>query len=130
MNAAWAVFLGAGGAAGLLSFFYTVYKDVRGRHLQEKKAEGEVKLDSATETRIAAEAAQINSDVAIAQQKWWKDQFDAVRQELTEEQQLRRRLTQWAQSHQIWDRRAWELALHADPEYPPPPELNSFDGLA
>jgi hypothetical protein len=79
-----------------------------------------------TEKRIAAEAAQINSDVAIAQQTWWRDQFDVLREELTAEQNLRRRLTQWAREHQTWDQRAWELAVRTDPTYPAPPRLDDM----
>lgn len=123
MNAWWAIFLGAGGLAGLLSFPYTVYRDFRNRRRDEAKADGEIKIDTVTEQRIAAEAAQINSDVAIAQQTWWKEQFDAVRTELTAETRLRKRLTQWAAEHQKWDERAWTLALETDPMYPPPPKL-------
>lgn len=123
MNTLWAIFLGAGGSAGLLSLAYTAYKDRRDRRLVEEKQEGEIKIDSVMEKRIAAEAAQISSDVAIAQQTWWKTQFDAVRQELTQEQMMRRRLTTWAKAHQSWDETAWMLAVQSDPDYPPPPKL-------
>ena len=123
MNVLWTVFLGAGGGLGVASFLYTVFKDFRDRKRVERKQEGEIQLDTATEQRIAAEAAQINSDVAIAQQNWWKQQFDAVRTELVEEQKQRRRLEKWAGEHQEWDQRAWTLALQTDPEYPPPPVL-------
>ena len=123
MNGLWAVFLGAGGAAGLFSFFYTVYKDVKNRDIEATKAEGEIKIDSVTEKRIVAEAAQINSEVAIAQQTWWKDQFDYMREELTKAQHSNRVLRTWAEKHQLWDETAWILAVQSDPDYPPPPKL-------
>jgi len=123
MNDLWGVFLGAGGAAGAGSLIYTVYKDFRDRRFREQKVEGEIQLDTVTEKRIAAEAAQINSDVAIAQQTWWKDQFTALREELVEEQKQSRKVRRWAELHQQWDRRAWELAVESDPSYPPPPSL-------
>lgn len=123
MNAWWAFFLGTGATGGILSFSYTVYKDFRDRRRLERKVEGEIQIDDATEKRIVAEAAQINSDVAIAQQNWWKTQFDLVRTELVEEQRLRQKLTKWAAEHQVWDQRAWTSALKSDPDCPPPPHL-------
>lgn len=126
MNAMWAVFLGAGGAAGLFSFIYTVYKDFRDRRRTARKQEGEIQIDSVTEKRIAAEAAQINSDVAIAQQNWWKSQFEYLREELTVEQKSNRELRAWAREHQTWDQRAWHLAVQSDPNYPPPPKLEDI----
>lgn len=126
MNVFWSVFLGVGGTGGILSITWTIYKDVTSRQTQEEKAEGEIKLDTTTEKRIAAEAAQINSDVAIAQQNWWKDQFESIRAELTEEQNLRRKLSIWARQHQAWDEAAWMLAVQSDPTYPPPPRLEDL----
>lgn len=123
MNALWLAFLGLGGGGGLLSFGYTIYKDVQSRRQRDQKVEGEIKLDSVTEKRITAEAAQINSDVAIAQQTWWQEQFELLRVELTTEQKARRRITKWAQLHQQWDQKTWELAKRYDPQAPPPPPL-------
>jgi hypothetical protein len=122
-----------GGAAFATSVFGVVTQ-VRDRGRSVRKQEGDIKrietnieLDETTRTRLAAEAAQINSDVAIAQQTWWREQFDAVRGELTVEQQRTRRLTKWANQHQEWDQRAWTLARQSDPEYPPPPLLDMDD---
>ena len=128
MNALFAAFLGAGGLAGLGSLFYTIYKDVRDRRRVERKAEGEIQLDTVTEQRIAAEAAQINSDVAIAQQTWWRQQFSDVRAELVLEQRRTRSLLKWARQHQIWDEGAWERAVKSDPDYPRPPVLENGNG--
>ena len=129
MNTTLIVSLLLGGAALATSVFgvITQVRD-RGRSIRKqegdiKKIEGAIELDETTRTRLAAEAAQINSDVAIAQQTWWKEQFDAVRAELTEEQRARRRLSNWASEHQTWDERAWKLAIQTDPDYPPPPKL-------
>lgn len=126
MNTFWAVFLAVGGGSGIGSLGYTVYKDHRDRRIEQRRQEVGVAIDEVTEKRIAAEAAQINSDVAIAQQTWWRDQFDVLREELTAEQNLRRRLTQWAREHQTWDQRAWELAVRTDPTYPAPPRLDDM----
>jgi uncharacterized protein (DUF3084 family) len=126
VNTFWAVFLAVGGGSGIGSLGYTVYKDHRDRRIEQRRQEVGVAIDEVTEKRIAAEAAQINSDVAIAQQTWWRDQFDVLREELTAEQNLRRRLTQWAREHQTWDQRAWELAVRTDPTYPAPPRLDDM----
>jgi hypothetical protein len=126
VNNFWVVFLGVGGSAGIGSLGYTIYKDWRDRRYNERKQEAGIAIDDVTEKRILAEAAQINSDVAIAQQTWWKDQFEYLRTELTQEQTLRRRLTVWAKEHQTWDQRAWELAVATDPDYPPPPILEGL----
>lgn len=115
--------LGSGGLLTGAGLIWKIVVELLDRRRSVDKQEGEIKLDTATERRIAAEAAQINSDVAIAQQNWWKEQFDAVRTELVEEQRLRRALSKWASDHQEWDQRAWTLALKADPDCPPPPEL-------
>src|SRR6478752_5169721 len=98
------------GAAALTSSVFGLITQARDRGRSVRKQEGDIKslegkieLDEVERERIAAEAAQINSDVAIAQQKWWKDSFDAVGPELADEQKLRRRLTKWADKHQEWD---------------------------
>lgn len=119
------------GAAALATSVFGVITQIRDRSRSVRKQEGDIKklegaieLDETTRTRLAAEAAQINSDVAIAQQNWWREQFDAVREELTLEQQRTRRLTKWANQHQEWDQGAWHLAQQMDPGYPPPPMLD------
>lgn len=112
------------GAIAVLTSAYGIYTQVKDRSRSVAKQEGSIALDDTTRTRIAAEAAQINSDERIATERWWKEQFDAVKGELVEEQRLRRRLTKWATEHQEWDQRAWTLALHADPNYPGPPQLD------
>lgn len=98
-------------------------RSVRKQETDIEQIQGSIKLDETTRQRLAAEAAQINSDERIATEKWWKEQFDAVKSELVTEQGLRRRLSKWASEHQEWDKRAWKLALETDPNYPPPPEL-------
>ncbi len=116
--------------SGLATGVFAVITQVRDRGRSVRKQEGDIKqlegkieLDETTRSRLAAEAAQINSDVAIAQQTWWREQFDAVRAELIEEQKLRSRLTRWADKHQEWDTTTWHLALKTDPNCPPPPKL-------
>lgn len=118
------------GGGALATSVFALITQIRDRGRSVRKQEGDLKklqtgieLDETTRTRLAAEAAQINSDVAIAQQTWWREQFDAVREELTLEQQRTRRLTKWANEHQEWDKGAWHLAQQADPTYPPPPVL-------
>lgn len=123
MNPWAAGLLGTGGLLSGLGILYNIYVGIRDRRIDLTKKETGVALDDTTRERIAAEAAQINSDVAIAQQDWWKQQFDAVRTELIEEQKLRRRLTRWADAHQEWDQATWTLALQTDPTCPPPPVL-------
>ena len=126
MNTFWAIFLAVGGGSGIGSLGYTVYKDHRDRRIEQRRQEAGIAIDEVTEKRIIAESSQINSDVAIAQQTWWKEQFDLVRKELTQEQAMRRRLTTWAREHQTWDQMAWELALKTDPTYPAPPKLDDM----
>jgi septal ring factor EnvC (AmiA/AmiB activator) len=120
------------GGAGLLTAIFGTITQARDRRRNIRKQEGDIeklegsiRLDETTRTRLAAEAAQINSDVVIAQQNWWREQFDAVKTELVAEQQVRRRLSKWAGEHQEWDKRAWSLALQSDPKYPPPPTLET-----
>lgn len=125
MNAATiaSLVLGSGGLLTGIGLIWKILIEILDRRRSINKQEGEIKLDTATERRIAAEAAQINSDVAIAQQSWWKEQFDAVRSELVVEQRIRKALERWAAEHQEWDQRAWIHALTTDPTFPPPPQL-------
>lgn len=115
------------GAGGSLTGIYAVLNQVRDRRRHVVKQEGEIQLNDTTRVRIASEAAQINSDERIATERWWKEQFDAVKDELVEEQTLRRRLTKWAKAHQEWDQQAWTLALKSDPLTPGPPQLEIGD---
>lgn len=119
--------LGSGGLLTGVGLIWKLIVELLDRNRAVDKQEGEIKLDTATERRIAAEAAQINSDVAIAQQNWWKEQFDAVRTELVVVQSRNKALEKWATEHEKWDQRAWTLALKSDPDYPSPPELEHND---
>lgn len=118
------------GLAAFLTSVWGVYTQARDRDLSATDKRGKIQLDDTTRTRLAAEAAQINSDERIATERWWKEQFDAVKTELVEEQRLRRsgdieihRLKTWANEHEDWDRNTWNLALQVDPTCPPPPVL-------
>lgn len=112
------------GAGGLATAFYTLLTNIRDRKSTIAKQQSDLRLSKGTYEKIAADAAQINSDQRIETERWWKEQFDAVRVELAEEQKTRRRLTKWAVDHQEWDKRAWTLALLSDPDYPSPPTLD------
>ena|SRR5436190_23894875 len=118
------------GLAALATSVFAMVTQIRdrGRNVRTQqgnidKLEGAIKLDETERDRIAAEAAQINADQRIATERWWKEQFDAVKTELVEEQRARRRLSEWAAEHQTWDEMAWQLARKTDPHYPPPPKL-------
>jgi hypothetical protein len=118
------------GLAALVTSVWGIYTQSRDRDLSASDKRGKIQLDDTTRTRLAAEAAQINSDERIATERWWKEQFDAVKAELVQEQRLRRegdvevrRLTVWANEHQRWDQNTWELARQVDPACPPPPVL-------
>lgn len=118
------------GLAALATSVFAMVTQIRdrGRNIRKQqgdidKLEGAIKLDETERDKIAAEAAQINADQRIATEKWWKEQFDAVKTELVEEQRARRHLSAWATEHQVWDEKAWLLARKTDPHYPPPPKL-------
>lgn len=130
MNPWAASLLGAGGLLSGLGILYQIYNGLRDQKIDRTRKETGVALDDTTRTRIAAEAAQINSDVAIAQQNWWKEQFDYVRTELVMEQSRRKesddkveKLMSWAREHELWDEAAYANALKTDPDYPAPPRL-------
>lgn len=111
------------GVAALATSVFGVVTQIRDRGRSVRKQEGDIKLDETTRERLAAEAAQINADQRIATERWWKEQFDAVKTELVAEQTARRRLTKWANLHQEWDQSAWKQAIQTDPEFPAPPQL-------
>lgn len=122
-----------GGGALLASLPSTInqFRD-RGRSVSKQegeieKQEGEVRLTEEERKKVAAEAASINTNDLIKVGELWQEQFNAVREELTTEQRLSRRLKKWADEHQKWDQRAWALALETDPLYPPPPQLEHDD---
>ena len=131
--------------SGVLAGLFAVYTQMRDRrrsiHRQQSeidKLEKTIELDETTRQRLSAEAAQIGAEQRIATERWWKEQFDAVKDELVEEQKIRRKeqasrraeqasmrnLSRWADEHQRWDERAWKLAVKTDPDYPPPPKLD------
>ena len=91
------------GAGGAITGAWAVATQWRDRYRRQAKQEGEIRLDDTTRIRIAAEAAQINSDERIATEKWWKEQFDAVKAELVEEQQWRRSMARQLKPHRAWD---------------------------
>lgn len=127
------------GIAALVTSIFTVVTQIRDRGRSVRKQEsdiaslqGKIELDETTRDRLAAEAAQINADQRIATEKWWKEQFDAVKDELVEEQAARRtasktiaHLTKWATEHQSWDQSAWKQAQKTDPDFPAPPKLET-----
>ena len=115
--------LGAGGALGTL---FTVWTKFRDRKLEREKQQGDIKLSQASYNEIASRAAQINSQERIETERWWKEQFDAVKQELKEtredlgeEREWRRKTTSRLRAHQPWD----DKQLMKNPESGPPPPL-------
>lgn len=125
--------LGLGGSLGTA---FTVYTKIKDRGLEQEKRTGEVKLDKASYDKIAAEAARINSEKQIEQERWWKDQFEAVkvqnkemRDELDEEGKFRRRITRYIRNHEPWDELAEAKLARANElhpgefEMPPRPTL-------
>lgn len=112
------------GAGGLATAFYTLLTNVRDRKANVQQQQSDLALSKGTYDKIAADAAKINDDRRLETEKWWGDQIAALRKDLDDETNRRRRLSNWANEHQAWDRRAWRLALETDPEYPPPPQLD------
>lgn len=115
------------GLAALATSVFGIVTQVRDRGRSVARQEAQIELDETTRIRLAAEAAQIGEDQRIATERWWKEQFDAVRVELVSEQRRVRRLSKWAAEHQVWDTGAWERAVKTDPTYPPPPILDPED---
>ena len=99
------------GVGGGLSGVYAFINSIRDRPRDVIKKEGDIYLTSEQRKKIAAEAAQINSADAIAQQNWWRAQFEAVTVELEKERKWRRRVTRYIRNHEPWDELA-ENKLH------------------
>lgn len=102
--------LGLGGALGALFTFWT---KVRDRNQDKAKKTGEIRLDQASYDEIASKAAQINSQERIETERWWKEQFDAVKEdnkeirtELDTEKKWRQKVTRRLRDHQEWDHQA------------------------
>lgn len=119
------------GFGGSLTAVITAWFTIRDRRQAREKKTGEIRLDKVSYDEIASRAAKINSDERIEIERWWKEQFDAVKLELREtrvelerEKNARRKVTKWAKQHQQWDQDAYQLALHTDVNYPPPPLLD------
>lgn len=122
------------GGSGLLSAGWTLYVAIRDRKNLKQKQSGEILLNREQQRHIAAEAAKINSDERIATERWWKEQFDAVKAELVKERQGRARIVRSIRQHQPWDQmvqqKLAELGLHVS--HPPALDLlldEEFDQL-
>lgn len=119
--------LGLGGALGTI---FTVLTKISDREREKQKQEGAIKLDEASYTEIASRAAKINSEERIETERWWKEQFDAVktelketREELGDEKSWRRRTSRRLRDHQPWD----DIQYQKNPENGPPPPLLDED---
>lgn len=108
----------------------------RGRHAHQRlenasasKAEGEAGVSVEDKKKIAAEAAKINSDERIETERWWKEQFDAVKAQLLVEFRWRRKVTEILKAHAAWDRRTIaEMRRHnLHVTDPPPLDVNGED---
>lgn len=103
MNSSLLALLLGGGALGILSFIYTVIKDVVNRKYNQQSKAGEIQLSKKTLDKVAAEAASLNTADIIKIGQLWQEQFEAVRAELAIEQKWRRRVTKYIRRHQPWD---------------------------
>lgn len=120
--------LGSGGLLSGAAILYSVVEKIRDRKRTVAKQQADLSKQGA-DTQLTTEqiqlvkqeASQAVSTERRESEKWWSDQIERLREDLHAEQTARRELTEWANLHQIWDRRAWILALEADPDYPPPP---------
>lgn len=112
------------GAAGAVSGVWTVYTNIRDRDSIVEKQTGEVKLDRASQKHIAAQAAAINSEERIETERWWKEQFDAVKVELQREVRFRRRVNKHIRQHQAWDQLAVKNMRANNISIPDPPTLD------
>lgn len=108
---------------------FNVYDQIRNKRREHAKLTGEIQLSRGQYDELAAKAAQITSQERIETERWWKEQFDAVRDELTIEQRWRRRVTTYIREHTPWDMKAYEELKKAGIDIPPPPilEVNEVD---
>lgn len=114
------------GLGGLMSAVMAVATKAGSWRRDKQKQTGEIKLDQASYDEIAVRAAKINSEERILTERWWKEQFDAVKVELQEtrdqlasEKKWRRRTTERLRQHLPWDHHVYENC----PEVGPPPPL-------
>lgn len=121
------IILGIGGTLGAIFTGVSKLLDWKSNKL---KKTGEIKLDKASYDEIASRAAKINSDERIETERWWKEQFDAVkielketREELASEKAWRRKTTKRLREHQPWD----DMMHGLHPELGVPPLLLNED---
>lgn len=129
MSATLIVSLLLGGSA-LVTGAWSIFTQIRDRGRNIQKQQGDIKIDEKTYERIAAEAAQIGSDQRIATERWWKEQFDAVKAELVTEQNWRREMSKRLRRHQPWDDHMYREAQKAGWDVEPPPKLDPDDDVA
>jgi hypothetical protein len=115
------------GVGSLSTAFYAVITQVRDRARSVRKQESGIAIDEQTFERIKAEAAQVGSDQRIATERWWKEQFDAVKAELVTEQEWRREMSKRLRRHQPWDDHMYREAAMAGWNIEPPPKLDPED---
>ena len=115
--------LGLGGLSGTI---FTIWTKLKDRDQDNAKRSGEIRLDQASYDEIASKAAQINSQERIETERWWKEQFDAVKEdnkeiraELELEVTRRKAVEKRIVIHQHWD----HDAVRRYPELGDPPPI-------
>ena len=102
---------------------------------RKKKSPGEVELTAEERKNVAAQAAKINSEERIETERWWKEQFDAVKEELRQtrekaadeleiERKWRARITKYIRRHQPWDIEMERIARENNWPISPAPRID------
>lgn len=130
------------GLGGLVTGLVAAIAKVADWRRDSKKKDTGIQLDEAGYREIASRAAKITSDERIETERWWKEQFDAVKIELTEckeqsreelresrnelraERAWRKRIIHRLSVHQAWDDRHY--AESPDKFGAPPPLLDDI----
>lgn len=121
--------LALGGGGGIITTLYTLVTGWRDRAAAKRKDEADTELTAGQLVEVRAEASKVNTEERIETERWWKEQFDAVKDELLVERKWRRRVTKYIKAHQPWDELAQVRLREAAIHLPPPPtlEINGDD---
>lgn len=145
------------GAGGALSGLYTLIEKVRNHETEKQKQEGDIQLTDEQSKKIAKDAASITIQDNIRLETWWKEQFDAVKDELREtkeelketkielkksrtdqdttqneldiQRRWHRTVSRYIRRHQPWDDQVVEVARQHNWPIDPPPKLDFDEGF-
>lgn len=115
------------GGGALVTAGWGIVTSRQAKKERDEKRPLEIQLSEEQRRQVADEANAQQNEKRIATERWWKEQFDAVRRELTVERRWRRAITKTMRAHAPWDLLVEAKFRELNIEIPVPPPLDVDD---